>query len=174
MEKRSPIRKATRRPEGRLTVLAVSSDPAIRTEALHFTTSACNEFLDLTDEVRDVVARSGVRQGQVTVYTPHTTTSVVINESETGFINDFRKRLDALVPADVYYEHDDWEIRTENVQEDEFINGQAHVRQLLTGVTSATIPVVEGEVLLGQWQRVLFIEFDQARERRVFIHAQGC
>lgn len=127
----------------------------------------------MTDIVRGVVDRSGVKHGQVTVYTPHTTTSIVINESETGFLNDFRRLISATVPADAYYEHDDHDIRTENLQEDEFVNGHAHCRQLLVGQASVTIPIVDGEMLLGQWQRVLFVEFDQARERRAFIHAQG-
>ena len=166
-------RRATRRPEGTLTVLASSASPGIRTEVLHFHTTATSEFWDLTDITREVVARSGVRHGQVTIHTPHTTTSIVLNESETGFLNDYRRLLDSVVPADSYYEHDDHEIRTENLQEDEFLNGHAHCRQLLTGSSSVTVPVVEGEVLLGTWQRVLFAELDQARERRVVLHAQG-
>jgi secondary thiamine-phosphate synthase enzyme len=97
----------------------------------------------------------------------------VLNESETGFLNDFRRLIAAMVPDDGYYEHDDHELRTENLQEDEFINGHAHCRQLIVGGSSVTVPVVEGEVLFGQWQRALFIELDQARERRVFIHSQG-
>ena len=80
---------------------------------------------------------------------------------------------DGVIPADSYYEHDDHELRTENLQEDEFINGHAHCRQMMTGTASVTIPVVDGEVLLGTWQRVLFVEFDQARERRVVFHRQG-
>jgi secondary thiamine-phosphate synthase enzyme len=156
-----------------MTVLASSDQPAIRTEALHFATAAANEFWDLTDVAREVVARSGVRHGQLTVYTPHTTTSIVINESETGFLNDYRRLISAVVPEDAYYEHDDHTVRTENLQEDEFINGHAHCRQLLVGHTSVTLPVVEGELLIGQWQRVLFVELDQPRERRVFVHAQG-
>lgn len=154
-------------------VLAESKDPAIRTEALHFTSTEPNEFWDVTELTRDVVARAGVRHGQVTVYSPHTTTTVVINESETGFLNDFRRLISNVVPEDAYYEHDDHSVRTENLQEDEFINGHAHCRQLLTGQPSVTIPVVDGEVLLGQWQRILFAELDQARDRRVFFHAQG-
>lgn len=167
------VRQATRRPVGSLVVLSSSSTPAIRTEALHFATTEPDEFWDVTDLVREVVARSEVGHGHVTIYTPHTTTSIVINESETGFLKDFRRHLHEAVPADVYYEHDDHSVRTENLQEDEFINGHAHVRQLLVGQASVTVPVVDGEVLLGQWQRVMFLELDQARERRVFIHAQG-
>lgn len=154
-------------------MLAETNAPPIRTEVLHFRTTAASEFWDVSDLVREVVVRSGVRHGQVTVYSPHTTTSVVINESETGFLNDFRRLVAMVIPEDRYYEHDDWELRTENLQEDEYINGHAHCRQLLVGATSATIPVVEGEVLLGQWQRVLFLELDQARDRRVVFHVQG-
>ncbi len=174
MEDPSPTtRQATHRPDGTLTVLAETIAPTVRTEALHFATGGSNEFWDLTDTVRGVVTRSGVRHGQVTVCTAHTTTSIIVNESETGFVNDFRRVIGELVPKDRYYEHDDHELRTENLQEDEFINGHAHCRQLLVGQPSVTVPVVDGEVLLGQWQRILFLELDQARERRVFIHAQG-
>jgi len=166
-------RRATRRPEGTLSVLATSQAPAIRTEVLHFSTNNGGEFWDISDLVREVVARSGVRHGQVTVHTPHTTTSIVLNESETGFLNDYRRAIEEMVPVDGYYEHDDHELRTENLQEDEFINGHAHIRQMLIGSASATIPVVDGEVLLGTWQKVLYAELDQARERRVVVHAQG-
>jgi secondary thiamine-phosphate synthase enzyme len=166
-------RRATRRPEGALTVLATSDSPRIRTEVLHFSTTSRDEFWDLSDVVREVVERAGVRHGQVTVHTPHTTTTIVLNESETGFLNDYRRAMTDLVPADRYYEHDDHELRTENLQEDEYVNGHAHVRQMLVGAASATIPVVDGQVLLGTWQKVLFGEFDQARERRVVIHVQG-
>ncbi len=173
MDDQAITRRATRRPDGSLTVLAASDEPRVRTEVLHFHTSETAEFWDLTDIVREVVVRSGVRHGQVTVHTPHTTTTIVLNESETGFLNDYRRLMDQIIPVDAYYEHDDHEIRTENLQEDEFLNGHAHCRQLITGTSSVTIPVVEGEVLLGTWQRVLFGELDQARERRVVLHAQG-
>lgn len=167
------VRRATREPVGTMVVLSESSAAAVRTEAVHFATSGINEFWDLTGLVRQVVERSGVRHGQVTIYTPHTTTSIVINESESGFLKDFRRAIDTVIPQDTYYEHDDHAVRTENLQEDEYINGHSHVRQLLVGQPSVTVPVVDGEVLLGQWQRVMFVELDQARERRAFIHAQG-
>jgi len=166
-------RRALRRPEGTTTLLAASSEPRIRTEVLHFHTTGSVEFWDLTDLAREVVARSGVRHGQVTVHTLHTTTSVVVNEAETGFFNDFRRLIQEAVPVECYYEHDDHAIRTENIQEDELVNGHAHCRQMLVGSASVTLAVVDGELLLGRWQRVMFLELDQARERRVVIHAQG-
>lgn len=173
MDERIAPRKATKAPVGIPVVLAASDDPNIRTEALHLTTEGSEEFWDVTDLVRDVVNRSKVRHGQVTVYSPHTTTSIVINESETGFLNDFRRLIADVIPTEGYFEHDDHELRTENLQEDEYLNGHSHVRQLLVGQPSVTVPIVDGEVILGQWQRVMFVELDQARERRVFFHAQG-
>jgi secondary thiamine-phosphate synthase enzyme len=167
------IRRALRRPEGTTTVLAATSDPRIRTEVLHFHTTGGMEFWDLTDLAREVVARSGVRHGQVTVHTPHTTTSVVVNEAETGFFNDFRRLILETVPVERYYEHDDHGLRTENIQEDELLNGHAHCGQMLVGSASVSVPVVDGELLLGTWQRVMFLELDQSRERRVVFHAQG-
>jgi secondary thiamine-phosphate synthase enzyme len=166
-------RRATQRPVATVAVLAHSADAGILTEVMHFETTAANEFLDLTDDVREHVARSGVRHGQVTVMSPHTTTAVAINESETGFLNDFRRLIGEMVPVEGYYEHDDHEVRTENLQEDEFINGHAHVRQMLVGSTTVTVPVVEGELVLGQWQRILFVELDQPRARRTVLHTQG-
>ena len=156
-----------------MTVLAETEAPPIRTEALRFVSTMPNEFWDLTDIVREVVGRAGVRHGQITVASPHTTAGIVMNESETGFLNDYGRMVDRLVSSDVYYEHDDHTVRTENLQEDEFINGHAHCRHLLVAQPTVTIPIVDGELLVGQWQRVMFLELDQARERRVFFHAQG-
>ncbi len=173
MEDQLSIRQATLRPQGAYTVLAESAAPPIRTEVLHFASTAPAEFWDITEDAREVVARSGVRHGQITVYSPHTTTSIAVNESETGFLNDLRRLLNLVVPEDDYYEHDDHELRTENLQEDEFLNGHSHCRQMLVGASSVTIPVVEGELVLGRWQRILFAELDQARDRRVVFHAQG-
>lgn len=166
-------RRATQRPDATITTLASTPDSGILTEVMRFDTAAANEFLDLTDHVRAHVTRSRVRHGQVTIMTPHTTTAVAINESETGFLNDFRRALSEMVPVEGYYEHDDHEVRTENLQEDEFINGHAHVRQMLVGSTTVTVPVVDGELILGQWQRVLFVELDQPRARRAVLHTQG-
>ena len=166
-------RRATKRPDANVTELARTPDAGILTEVMHFETSAANQFLDLTDDVREHVARSEVRHGQVTVMTPHTTMAVAVNESETGFLNDFRRAIAEMVPVEGYYEHDDHEVRTENLQEDEFINGHSHVRQLLTGSTSVNIPVVEGELVLGRWQRIMLIELDQPRSRRAILHTQG-
>jgi secondary thiamine-phosphate synthase enzyme len=140
-----------------------------------FRTTHCGEFTDVTDDVRDLVARSEVNTGMALVYSPHTTCAILINERETGFIQDFTKLMDSLVPVEGEYRHDDLEARTENLEDDphDVPNGHAHCRQALLGSSSQTIPIVNGELLLGRWQRVFFLELDRARERKVLIQVMG-
>jgi len=109
------------------------------------------------------------------VYSPHTTCAVLINERERGFIEDFREFLEELVPADRPYRHDDLSVRTENLDEDphDVPNGWAHVRHSLLGSASQAIPVAEGRLLLGRWQRIFLVELDRGRERRVMIQVLG-
>lgn len=140
-----------------------------------FRTSGPAQFVDVTDDVRDVVARSRVRDGMALVYSPHTTCAVVVNEHESGFIEDFRALIDSLVPSDAAYRHDDMTSRTENIEDDahDVPNGHAHCRHALLGSASETIPVTGGELQLGRWQRVFFVELDRARDRRILIQVMG-
>ena len=139
-----------------------------------FRTEDCGQFIDMTDDVRDVVSRSDVQNGMALVYSPHTTCAVLINERETGFIEDFRTLMESLVPLTGDYRHDDLEARTENLDDPhEVPNGHAHCRHALLGSSSQTIPIVDGELLLGRWQRVFFLELDRARDRKVLIQVMG-
>ena len=67
------------------------------TSALHFDTEETNQFCDFTEAVLEIISKSGIKHGSVTLFTPHTTTAVVINESETGYINDFKKKIEQLL-----------------------------------------------------------------------------
>lgn len=164
---------STQVPGSRPVVLAAVDGPPLRTEMIHFTTAYSTEVWDLTGIVNDVVARSQVQFGQVTVATPHTTTMLLVNEAESGFLNDLRRLLDRTVPSTSYYEHDDHDLRHENLGDDEFVNGHSHCRQVFAGHAAVTIPIVDGRATLGRWQSVMFVELDQARDRRAVIHAQG-
>ena len=131
-------------------------------------------FVDLTEDMRRAIKDAGVTTGCAVAFTAHTTCALMINEWESGALEDFRRRLAALVPADDAYLHDDLERRTENVDEaHERPNGRAHVAQMLLGGTSHAIPVASGEPLLGPWQRLLLIELDEPKERRVIFHVFG-
>jgi len=132
------------------------------------------DVLDLTDELRRAIKDSGVTEGCAVAFCTHTTCALLINEWEDGALDDLRRRLDSLVPADVYYAHDDLERRTQNLQEGhERENGRSHVAQMIVGGSSHAIPVSGGEPLFGRWQRLLLLELDEPKDRDVVFHVFG-
>ena len=146
--------------------------PRLYREILKHTASGAPEFIDITQEVKDVLARSEIREGSVLVFTRHTTAAIEINEDEPLLMEDLKQFLLRIAPRDGNYKHNDFFIRTANMTEDECPNGHAHCQHLFLG-TSETIPVVDSELLLGRWQRIFLIELDRPRERQVFIQVQG-
>ena len=135
-----------------------------------------SQLIDVTDDVRAAVERAAVVNGMALVYAPHTTCAVVVNEHESGFLADFAELLDELAPVrGRYYRHDDLEIRTEGIEEDTaaFPNGHSHLRAGLLSSSSQAIPIVDGALMLGTWQRIFFCELDRARPRKVFIQVIG-
>ena len=130
---------------------------------------------DLPDEGTAAVRESGIRHGIACVYSPHTTCAVRVNEFERGFLEDFATLLKRLVPSEGYYAHDDWDKRTENVcaEDMDFGNGHAHCMSMLLGPAGESIPIREGELCLGTWQRVLFLELDRERDRRWIVQVVG-
>jgi secondary thiamine-phosphate synthase enzyme len=130
---------------------------------------------DITDEVAEAVRASGVSDGIACVYSPHTTCCVRVNEFEAGFLEDFAQLLKRLVPSETYYAHDDWDRRTENIcpEDQEIGNGHSHCMAMLLGPSSESIPVRDGDLCLGTWQRVLFMELDRERDRRWIVQVVG-
>lgn len=129
------------------------------------------EFIDVTDKVEEVIARSGVREGQVLVYAPHTTMGVVLNHNESMLIQDFMRVFYKLVPVDDQYSHDLFELRRD-AGADGRSNGHSHCKALLTG-QSATIPLQRGKMLLNEHQSVFALEFDGARQRDIVVQVIG-
>lgn len=115
------------------------------------------ELIDITDWVREQVAESGVEHGICVISTKHTTTSVIVNENESGLVSDILALLEKLVPAHAGYAHD----RIDN-------NADAHLKAVLLG-NSETLPIVEGKLLLGIWQSVFLAEFDGPRSREINV-----
>ena len=130
---------------------------------------------DITEDVNEAVRESGVVNGIACVYSPHTTCCVRVNEFESGLLEDVAEMLRRLVPRERYYAHDDWDRRTENFCEEdmEFGNGPAHCMSMLLGPAGESIPVQNGELMLGTWQRVLFLELDRERDRRWVVQVVG-
>jgi secondary thiamine-phosphate synthase enzyme len=140
------------------------------------TTTGCGQMIDMTPDLLAAVERSDVVNGMALVYAPHTTCAVLINERESGFIDDFNELMDSLVPKEgPYYRHDDLSIRTEGLDDDphDIPNGHSHCRAALLASSSQTIPIVDGRLLLGHYQKVFFCELDRARPRKVLIQVLG-
>ena len=145
-----------------------------RTTTITVTPEERYAFLDLTDDLRRAVKDAGVTDGIAVAYCAHTTCALLINEWEDGALDDFRRHLVDLVPHDgAYYRHDDFEVRTQNLHDDERKNGHAHVKAMLLSATSHAIPVVGGEPSLGTWQRLLLFELDDPKDRAVTFQVLG-
>lgn len=129
--------------------------------------------IDVTEELQRAIKDSAITEGCAVVYCRHTTCGLLINEYEDGAIEDLTEHLERLIPADGYFKHDDLEVRTQNLQPEERANGWSHVVQMILGGTSHAIPVSSGEPLLGRWQRLIFVELDEPKERSLLFHVFG-
>jgi secondary thiamine-phosphate synthase enzyme len=113
-------------------------------------------FVDITTQVAAAAAESGVRDGVVVVYVPHTTAGVTINENADPSVRaDMKLALERLVPQSLPFTHLEG-------------NADAHVKASLMG-SSVTVPLTDGRLQLGTWQGVYFAEFDGPRRRRVLV-----
>ncbi len=130
-------------------------------------------FVDLTALLQREVAARDVNEGFAIAFSRHTTCALLINELEDGVQTDLGSRLDQLFPPSVYYAHDDMAIRTQNLQDGERANGHSHVAQMLMGGTSQTIPIADGQLLLGTWQKLLLVELDEPKPREIVFQVYG-
>jgi secondary thiamine-phosphate synthase enzyme len=124
------------------------------------------EIIDVTSMVGARLEASGLRHGQVTLFSSHTTAYVCLNEKETMLQRDMLDFLQRLVPARAGYGHDRDPL-------DGRLNAHAHLLGLFMNA-SETIPVVDGRMVLGGWQSIFFVELDGPRdERRLLVHLFG-
>jgi secondary thiamine-phosphate synthase enzyme len=129
-------------------------------EILELTTSRRVELRDITREVKAVLAKTGIKKGLLNIYSRHSTSGLVINENESGLVSDFQETLEKLIPRGADYHHD----RIDN-------NADSHIRGFFLG-GSQTIPV-EGDLMLGTWQSIFFVELDGPRQRKLTITVIG-
>ncbi len=146
---------------------------AVTMRRLAFATTEPIQFVDITDDVAAAVRGTGVHDGIVTIVSRHTTMAVRIQEDEPLLLEDLLGFLRRLAPSNVHYQHNDFRIRTHHMHDDESPNGHSHCLQFLLG-TSETVPLMDGELLLGEWQRIFLVELDGPRTRReVLIQTVG-
>ena len=137
----------------------------ILTQTIEFATKGHTDILDLTPRIRQALAETGLREGQVTVFGVGSTTGISTVEYEPGlFDHDVKNMLSQIAPYGKNYQHN-------KTWGDD--NGAAHLRSTLVG-TSYVAPFSNGQLLLGTWQQVIFIDFDtRPRQRSVVLQFLG-
>ena len=130
------------------------------------------EFVDLTDVVHRQLEKCPVREGYVLVFSRHTTAGVVIQENEPLLLQDMARKLKEIASPDEAYAHDDFSIRTENLIEEMDANGHSHCQGLFLG-QSVHVPIHEGKMQIGRWQRIFLLELDSPRAREVVVQFMG-
>lgn len=137
----------------------------VKTVSLSIAMQGDAQIENVTGQVRDALAGSGLKAGIVTVFIKHTTASVLIIEDEPGIRADTKNLFDRLIPADPAWQHN-----TRNPGEN---NGHSHLRAHLQG-PSVTIPFADGALTLGTWQQVVVIDFDtRSRTRDLAVQVVG-
>ena len=132
------------------------------TDYLWFTTASRQEFVRITDQVRGIVERSGIREGMALVSAMHITAGVFVNDWEDGLIHDFQQWLEKLAPAGLPYRH-------HQTGED---NADAHLKRTIMG-HQVIVPVTHGDLDLGPWEQIFYAEFDGQRRKRVVVKVLG-
>lgn len=136
----------------------------IITEHFSVSTRGNSEVLDITTRVSNLLSKHKLKEGNLIVFVSGSTASVTTTEFEPGLRKDIPEALNRIAPESIRYHHDDtWHDG----------NGHAHVRAAVMG-PSLTIPFSGGEMLLGTWQQIVLIDFDnRPRERKVVVQLMG-
>ena len=137
----------------------------IQTETIQFETQGYNHIINITPEVESLLSQSNVDEGNVLISAIGSTTGVTTLEYEPGLVkNDVSEMFELIAPYGKPYKH--------NVTWGDD-NGAAHLRSMITG-TSLTIPFVNGRLILGTWQQIVFLDFDtRPRQRKVVVQMLG-
>ncbi len=146
---------------------ATSGGLTIHGETFVIQTDNRVEVVDLTNRVMEFVRRFNVREGLVSLWSMHTTCSLFINEFQTALLTDIRRFLEQMVARDA-----EWMHNHPDHSDCDRMNADSHLRALLLG-HSLTLQVSGGEVVLGQWQRILMAELDGPRARSLRIQVFG-
>jgi secondary thiamine-phosphate synthase enzyme len=148
----------------------------VKQSKIEFTSQEYLEFRDITSKVEAIVKTSKIKNGQVLIFSTHTTLAICVNEKEKGIVTDFKNLMNRIIPKDSYYCHNDLTIRTENLvcqsAASDCLNGHSHCTHLLMR-NSETIPITNKKMALGIWQRIFAIELDCKRKREIIIQIIG-
>ena len=136
----------------------------IVSEVISVSTKGFSDIIDITPSVRAIVEKSKVKNGALTIFCSGSTGAVTTIEYESGVLEDLKKAVERMAPSDIPYAHDRrWGDG----------NGFSHVRAALIG-PSLTVPFLQGDLALGTWQQIVFIDFDnRGRQRNIRVLVMG-
>jgi secondary thiamine-phosphate synthase enzyme len=132
------------------------------TDYLWFNTRQKREFINITGQVKEIVERSGVKEGLVLVSAMHITAAVYVNDAEDGLIGDIQEWVEKLAPARPDYHH----------HQTGETNADAHLKSLLLH-HEVIVPITKGFLDFGPWQQIYYAEFDGQRRKRVVVKVMG-
>jgi secondary thiamine-phosphate synthase enzyme len=136
----------------------------IETYSIGISTKGNCDIVDITDKVNDLVVNNNFVEGNVLLFAGGSTAGITTIEYEPGLLKDYPKFFERLAPANINYEHD-------NTWHDG--NGHSHVRASIQGA-SFTVPFTRGRLMLGTWQQIIFVDFDnRSRKREITIQITG-
>ena len=142
-----------------------------KTKTFTVETKSQLEFVNISEEVQQFLKDNPVKDGRLTIFIPHTTAGITINQDEALLQQDLLNTLYRLVPVTQKYSHDSFEVK-ENVSPDMRSNGHSHCQKLLLS-SSETILIENGQLILGPIQSILLVELDGGRERKIILQIQG-
>jgi len=135
-------------------------------------TVATLDFIDITDKVKLKLKKAGIKRGVINIQSLHTTMAVIVQEGEPLLIGDLKETLEKVAPRTVKYMHDNFGIRTVNMNPNEPVNGHSHCKAMFL-TTSSFLNIINGKLQLGKWQRIFAIELDNARPRQIALQIMG-
>ena len=147
---------------------------SVHTFTMYVESATAPEFIDVTDRVAEFLKESQIQNGFTLVFSKHTTSAITIQENEPLLLQDMVSLIERISPRNAHYRHNDFSVRTVHMHEDECPNGHSHCQHLTLG-SSETIPVIDGALTLGQWQRIFMVELDDSKEmpREILVQIMG-
>ncbi len=139
---------------------------------IELSTSATLDFINITEKIKKIVKENGIKNGVINIQSMHTTMAVIVQEAEPLLLGDLKKTLEKVAPKTMRYMHDNFKIRTVNMNENEPINGHSHCKALFL-TPNVFLNIVKSELQLGEWQNIFAVELDNARPRKIALQIIG-
>ncbi len=144
----------------------------ILNHVINLKTATTLDFIDVTEKIQEKIKKVGIKNGVINIQSLHTTMAIIVNEAEPLLIQDMKVLLEKLAPRTYKYMHDNFDIRTVNMCDDECANGHAHNKAIYLP-TSTFLNIVKNKVQLGTWQRIFAVELDRSRPRKIALQIMG-